>query len=106
MKKCFCLLNHNLTQKQIDELKSKYTVTDIVYPPQKIAELWLQIPTKERIQRKEIILPCLLIHFFTDKDLNDIARPLHLLLLNNRKHRSPTCKDYWQMPIPMDLHPK
>ena len=49
MRKCFCLLNHKLTQKQLDELAQKYQVSDIEYPPKAVSDFWLQIPTTAQI---------------------------------------------------------
>lgn len=44
MPKTFCLLNHPLTQNQLTELKEEYNSTQVIYPPEKIANLWAQIP--------------------------------------------------------------
>ena len=47
MPKTFCLLNHPLTQKQLTELKEKYNSTQVIYPEEKIALLWAQIPPED-----------------------------------------------------------
>ncbi len=44
MPKTFCLLNHPLTQNQLCELKEKFNSTQVIYPEEKIAKLWSQIP--------------------------------------------------------------
>ena len=43
MKKAYVLLNHELTLKQGEELKQKFLVDKIVYPPKEITVSWLQI---------------------------------------------------------------
>ena len=43
MKKAYVLLNHELTLKQVEELKQKFLVDKIVYPPKEITVSWLQI---------------------------------------------------------------
>ena len=47
MPKTFCLLNHPLTQNQLSELKEKFNSTQVIYPPEKIANLWAQIPPED-----------------------------------------------------------
>ena len=47
MKKTFCLLNHKLTQKQIDELEKKFNSAQIIYPDENLAKLWAQIPPEK-----------------------------------------------------------
>lgn len=44
MPKTFCLLNHPLTQNQLAELEQKFNSIQIIYPQEKIANLWAQIP--------------------------------------------------------------
>ena len=51
MPKAFCLLNHQLTQNQIKELKEKFSVLEIVYPPEENSKLWFQIPATKTIDR-------------------------------------------------------
>ena len=47
MPRTFCLLNHILTQKQLDELKQKFGSTEIVYPEESLSTLWSQIPPEK-----------------------------------------------------------
>lgn len=43
MPKTFCLLNHELTQKQISELDEKFGSKEIIYPTKNLSEKWAQI---------------------------------------------------------------
>lgn len=43
MSKAFCLLNHELTQNQFTELKSKFKVEKIEYPLEPLSKMWSQI---------------------------------------------------------------
>jgi hypothetical protein len=52
----FCLLNHQLTENQIAELKKDFTVKDIIYPPQDVSLLWRSIPPDVDIT-KELLEP-------------------------------------------------
>lgn len=57
MKKTFCLLNHNLTKNQLEELKEKFSSQEIIYPPEKLAKLWSQIlPEKENTEIIESVV--------------------------------------------------
>lgn len=47
MPKTFCLLNHELTQKQVAELDECFASKEIVYPDEKLSKLWSQIPPEE-----------------------------------------------------------
>ena len=47
MPKTFCLLNHELTQKQIAELSERFASKEIVYPDENLSKLWSQIPPEE-----------------------------------------------------------
>lgn len=47
MPKTFCLLNHILTQKQLDELNNKFGSAEVVYPQESLARLWAQIPPEK-----------------------------------------------------------
>lgn len=47
MSRTFCLLNHILTQKQLDELKQKFGSTEVVYPEESLSTQWAQIPSEE-----------------------------------------------------------
>ena len=54
MSKAFCLLNHELTQNQIKELKEEFSVLEIVYPPEEISKLWSQIPAIKNVDKSII----------------------------------------------------
>lgn len=54
MSKAFCLLNHQLTQNQIKELKEEFSVLEIVYPPEEISKLWSQIPAIKTVDKSII----------------------------------------------------
>lgn len=54
MRKVYCLLNHNLSEKQISELKEKFHAEEIIYPTEELSKKWSQIPTTERIDRSLI----------------------------------------------------
>lgn len=43
MPKTFCLLNHSLTQNQLDELERQFGSAEVVYPNEALAKLWAQI---------------------------------------------------------------
>lgn len=47
MPKTFCLLNHELTQNQITELREKFNSDKIIYPSEKLSLLWKSIPPEE-----------------------------------------------------------
>lgn len=44
MSKVFCLLNHELTQNQLIELREKFMAETIVYPTEELSRKWSQIP--------------------------------------------------------------
>lgn len=50
-----CLLNHQLTENQRDELKTTFGGEAIVYPPPETADLWAQLPTDDI--SAELLLP-------------------------------------------------
>lgn len=50
-----CLLNHQLTENQKDELKTAFGAETIVYPPKEIADLWAQLPPDDI--SAELLLP-------------------------------------------------
>lgn len=58
MPKTFCLLNHELTQKQIAELSERFASKEIVYPDEKLSKFWSQIPPEENNAGiiKEVVL--------------------------------------------------
>lgn len=45
--KTFCLLNHELTQNQISELREKFSSDKIIYPDEKLSLLWKSIPPEK-----------------------------------------------------------
>lgn len=47
MPKTFCLLNHILTQNQLDELNNKFGSAEVVYPQESLVRLWAQIPPEK-----------------------------------------------------------
>lgn len=47
MTKTFCLLNHELTQNQITELREKFNSDEIIYPDEKLSLLWKSIPPEK-----------------------------------------------------------
>jgi len=47
----FCLLNHELTPKQKEELFSVYGAKDIIYPPAPLSTLWSGIPTVKELTK-------------------------------------------------------
>ena len=47
MPKTFCLLNHELTQKQIAELNERFGSQEIFYPKEELSKLWTQILPEE-----------------------------------------------------------
>lgn len=42
--KMFVVLSHTLTEKQIQEIKQRFHIADIVYPPEHLRKLWANIP--------------------------------------------------------------
>ena len=42
--KCFCLLNHELTDAQIAELKNDWHCEEIIYPDEELSYAWGHIP--------------------------------------------------------------
>lgn len=51
MPKTYCLLNHKLTENQINELKEKYNSEEIFYPDAELSSLWSQIKPTEKIDK-------------------------------------------------------
>ncbi len=47
--KAYCLLNHELTENQKNELFTKYNCTDIIYPEKELSATWSQILAVENI---------------------------------------------------------
>lgn len=54
MKTAFCLINHQLTEKQTTELKEKFDIQNIVYPTPEITRNWAQIPATEELDNNII----------------------------------------------------
>ena len=51
MVKAFCLLNHDLTQNQILELKNRFNVESIIYPSEELSKNWSQIPAEKELDK-------------------------------------------------------
>lgn len=47
MPRTFCLLNHQLTPKQLEELKLKFQSTSVICSPEFLAQKWSQITPEE-----------------------------------------------------------
>jgi len=47
----FCLLNHELTPKQKEELYSLFGAKNIIYPPASISALWAGIPVDKGLTK-------------------------------------------------------
>ena len=67
MSQAFCLLNHELTQNQIKELKVEFNVSQIIYPSKELSQLWSQIPPSKRTD-KSIINKIISFLEFAKKD--------------------------------------
>ena len=52
--KCFCLLNHTLTEKQIAELKNDWHCDEIVYPSDDLAYDWGHIPATKELEFSKV----------------------------------------------------
>ena len=52
----YCLLNHELTPKQKEELYSSFGAQSIFYPPESISALWAGIPTGKELTRAHLEL--------------------------------------------------
>jgi len=50
----FCLLNHELTPKQKEELYSSYGTKNIIYPSESISALWAGIPTDKELTKTHL----------------------------------------------------
>jgi hypothetical protein len=58
MRKCYWLLNHKPTEKQKQEIETRFSAS-IVYPPQNLISTWSSLPLAEK-------LPDLLINSFEE----------------------------------------
>lgn len=47
--KAYCLLNHVLTDNQINELSTSYNCNEIEYANQTISQIWSQLPPQKNI---------------------------------------------------------
>jgi CRISPR-associated Csx2 family protein len=47
----FCLLNHELTERQLNELLATYETDKVVYPPDAVKNEWSNIPTDNHINK-------------------------------------------------------
>ena len=54
MKTAFCLINHQLTENQITELRENYSVSNIKYPEPALSQAWAQIPATQQLDMKPI----------------------------------------------------
>ena len=51
MANVYCLLNHELTGKQIAELEEKYGASRILYPAPSLSESWAQVPVTQVLDK-------------------------------------------------------
>ena len=51
MPNIFCLLNHELTPRQKEELFSSFGADSVTYPPDVIALMWSGIPTDRELKK-------------------------------------------------------
>lgn len=49
MRRCFCLLNHQLLEVQRKDLEKNYGVNEFVVPSSTVSDLWGNVPTTEII---------------------------------------------------------
>ena len=54
MPSVLCLLNHDLTKRQSEELVEKYSAFQIMYPPDALKKTWASIPTNNEISGSEL----------------------------------------------------
>lgn len=54
MAKAYCLLNHDLTENQKNELFGKFYVSQVIYPDEELKSNWAQVPATESFDRKII----------------------------------------------------
>ena len=52
--KVYCLLNHSLTERQLAELQEKYGAGEVVYPDERLAATWSQVPVTPVLDRSVI----------------------------------------------------
>ena len=51
MPNIFCLLNHELTPKQTEELLSAFGAGSVTYPSEEISSMWSGIPTDRELKK-------------------------------------------------------
>lgn len=49
--KVYCLLNHSLTGNQLAELQEKYGAGEVLYPDERLAATWAQVPVTPVLDR-------------------------------------------------------
>ena len=54
IKTAYCILNHQLTENQKNELMTRFGVSEIVYPSMELSEEWAQVKTTKMIDRQLI----------------------------------------------------
>ena len=69
MSKAFCLLNHELTENQKNELSTDFLVSEIIYPSEEISKLWSQIPASNAVDRTIIKK---IIDWLSSAEKNDV----------------------------------
>lgn len=69
MSKAFCLLNHELTKNQKNELSTDFLVSEIIYPSEEISKLWSQIPASNAVDRTIIKK---IIDWLSSAEKNDV----------------------------------
>lgn len=47
MPNALCLLNHSLTDLQVEDLKNHWDCRSVIYPPEEISRFWSQIPESD-----------------------------------------------------------
>lgn len=50
----FCLLNHQLTEKQCKELSEKMDSSGVIFPPPDISLLWEQLPVTPMVEKETV----------------------------------------------------
>lgn len=68
MAKAYCLLNHELTENQKNELFGKFYVSQVIYPDEELKSNWAQIPATESFDRKIIVQ---IINWLSEAEEND-----------------------------------
>ena len=50
--KAYCLMNHQLTEKQQNELAQKFLCEEIVYPDKELSVAWAQVSVAAKVDRE------------------------------------------------------